>query len=147
MTILSTFMKDGHRACDAEFANMENAIADDNWNEGKKLFEKFASDLIHHFDMEEKVMFVAFEAKSENAHCNPTPVMIMEHTQMRNIIESMREKLNTKDKDGFFGDSETLMMTMQQHNMKEEQMMYPMIDEAMGEESSTLLDSMKELGK
>ena len=90
-------------------------------------------------------MFIAFEARSANAHCNPTPVMIMEHTQMRNIIDSMREKLDTKDKDGFFGDSETLMMTMQQHNMKEEQMMYPMIDEVMGEESAMLLNSMKEL--
>jgi hemerythrin-like domain-containing protein len=145
MNILSNFMKDGHRACDEEFADMENAIADDNWSEGNKLFEKFALDLLHHFDMEEKVMCIAFEARSANAHCNPTPVMIMEHTQMRNIVDSMREKLDTKDKDGFFGDSETLMMTMQQHNMKEEQMMYPMIDEVMGEESAMLLNSMKEL--
>ena len=145
MEILSTFMRDDHRACDTKFADMENAVANNNWSKGKKLFEKFASDLLHHFDMEEKVMFIAFEARSANAHCNPTPVMIMEHTQMRNIIDSMREKLDTKDKDGFFGDSETLMMTMQQHNMKEEQMMYPMIDEVMGEESAMLLNSMKEL--
>ena len=145
MNILSSFMKEDHRACDNEFANMENAIADDNWVEGKKLFEKFSEDLIYHFDMEEKVMFPAFEARSASAHCNPTPVMLMEHAQMKQLVESMEEELNSKNKDKFFGLSETLMMTMQQHNMKEEQMMYPMIDQAMAEESNMLLDSMKEL--
>jgi len=138
-------MKEDHRACDNKFANMENAIADDNWTEGSKLFENFGGDLLHHFDIEEDVMFPGFEARSENAHCNPTPVMIMEHSQMRQLVDSMREAVAQKDKDKFFGLSETLMMTMQQHNMKEEQMMYPMIDEAMAEESNILLDSMKEL--
>ncbi len=147
MTVLSEFMKADHRACDEEFANMENAVADGDWDVASTKFEKFASDLLHHFDIEEEVMFPAFEARSASAHCNPTPVMIMEHTQMRGIVNTMRTKLEAKDKDGFFGDSETLMMTMQQHNMKEEQMMYPMIDEAMENEGGMLLDSMKELAR
>jgi hemerythrin-like domain-containing protein len=92
--------------------------------------------------MEEDVMFPAFEAR-EAGHCNPTPVMIMEHTQMRNVLKQLREDLEAKNKEHFFGLSETLMMTMQQHNMKEEQMMYPMIDESLGEESAMLLDEMK----
>ncbi len=29
MTVLSEYMKADHRACDAEFANMENAVADE----------------------------------------------------------------------------------------------------------------------
>ncbi|MCK5110128.1 MAG: hemerythrin domain-containing protein [Arcobacteraceae bacterium] len=145
MTVLSEHMKADHRACDAEFANMENAVADENWAEANTLFEKFGSDLIHHFNMEEEVMFPGFEARSESAHCNPTPVMIMEHTQMRQLVKDMAVELEAKNKDKFFGLSETLMMTMQQHNMKEEQMMYPMIDEAMENEGDMLLESMKEL--
>ncbi len=144
MAILSEFMKNDHRSCDAGFANMENAVADENWTNARKQFEKFASDLLHHFDMEEEVMFPAFEARSENAHCNPTPMMIMEHEQMRNLIKQMRNDIESKDKNHFFGLSETLMMAMQQHNMKEEQMMYPMIDDAMDNESKMLLDSMKD---
>jgi len=145
MTVLSEYMKADHKSCDASFANMENAVADENWAEANKLFTSFASDLTHHFDMEEEVMFPGFEARSENAHCNPTPVMIMEHTQMRQLVKDMATELEVKNKDKFFGLSETLMMTMQQHNMKEEQMMYPMIDEAMENEGELLLDSMKEL--
>ena len=142
MIVLSEYMKADHRACDAKFANMENAVADENWKEAKILFDKFGGDLVHHFDMEEEVMFPGFESRSANAHCNPTPVMIMEHTQMRQLVKDMAVALESKNKDNFFGLSETLMMTMQQHNMKEEQMMYPMIDEVMGEESRMLLDSM-----
>ncbi len=145
MTVLSEYMKAEHRACDASFANMENAVADENWAEANNLFTSFASDLTHHFDIEEEVMFPGFEARSANAHCNPTPVMIMEHTQMRQLVKDMAVGLEAKNKDNFFGLSETLMMTMQQHNMKEEQMMYPMIDEAMEDEGGMLLDSMKDL--
>jgi hemerythrin-like domain-containing protein len=137
-------MKSDHRACDDSFANMENAVDSGDWINASKVFESFASDLNHHFDIEEDVMFPAFEARGAG-HCNPTPVMIMEHTQMRNVLKQMRDDLNNKNKEHFFGLSETLMMTMQQHNMKEEQMMYPMIDESLGEESQMLLDEMKQL--
>ena len=58
--ILSTFMRDDHRACDTKFADMENAVANNNWSKGKKLFEKFASDLLHHFDMESFIHGMTF---------------------------------------------------------------------------------------
>jgi len=147
MSVIKEYMSADHRACDEAFATMENAVHDGNWSESKKLFESFASDLIYHFDMEEKVMFPAFEARSESAHCNPTPVMLMEHEQMRKLVSDMRADIDAKNKDHFFGLSETLMMTMQQHNMKEEQMMYPMVDEAMLGENGMLLSEMKELAR
>ncbi len=146
MAVLSSFMRADHRACDDEFANMENVVADGNWEKASDVFEQFALNLDHHFRIEEEIMFPAFEARGAG-HCNPTPVMIMEHTQMRNVLKQMREDIKACDKDHFFGLSETLMMTLQQHNMKEEQMMYPMIDESLGAEDQMLLDEMKALEK
>jgi hemerythrin-like domain-containing protein len=145
--MIKDFMKADHRDCDEKFATLENAVQDENWKTADELFEGFASDLIYHFDMEEKVMFPAFEARAAGAHCNPSPVMIMEHTQMRNLVENMKTQLDAKDKNKFFGFSETLMMTMQQHNMKEEQMMYPLVEEAMGDEKPMLLAEMKDLAR
>lgn len=144
MSVIAEYMTQDHRACDESFATMENAVNDENWTEAKNLFESFASDLNYHFDMEEEVMFPAFEARSASAHCNPTPVMLMEHAQMRQALDQMREDIDSKNKDHFFGLSESLMMTMQQHNMKEEQMMYPMVDQAMEAENAMLLEQMKE---
>ncbi|MDX2322458.1 MAG: hemerythrin domain-containing protein, partial [Moritella sp.] len=56
----------------------------------------------------------------------PTEVMRNEHEQMRRMMTQMVEAIASKDTERFFGLSETLMMLMQQHNMKEEQMLYPM---------------------
>jgi iron-sulfur cluster repair protein YtfE (RIC family) len=147
MSVIAQYMTQDHRACDESFAAMENAVNDEKWDEATKLFNEFQNDLLYHFDMEEEVMFPAFEARSASAHCNPTPVMIMEHAQMREALKQMREDLVSKNKDHFFGLSESLMMTMQQHNMKEEQMMYPMVDQAMENENSMLLEQMKAFPK
>ena len=44
----------------------------------------------------------------------------------------LQEDLEKKDRNHFFGVSESLMMLMQQHNMKEEQMLYAMADMRLG---------------
>ncbi len=141
---ISTYLTQDHRACDEEFANMENAVAADDWNEGSKLFEKFSCDLEHHFLMEEKVMFPAFEEKTGMTQ-GPTAMMRMEHEQMRVVLSQMRSDVETKDKNHFFGLSESLMMLMQQHNMKEEQMLYAMADAHLGEDVASIVQSMKGL--
>ena len=56
----------------------------------------------------------------------PTQVMRGEHQQMRALIDDINKALKAEDKDQFLGLSETLMILMQQHNMKEEMMLYPM---------------------
>ena len=58
-------------------------------------------------------------------------MMRMEHEQMRALVNEVNKAAADKDSDQFLALTETLMMTMQQHNMKEEQMLYPMIDHAM----------------
>ena len=50
----------------------------------------------------------------------PTQVMRMEHQQMRALVQDLDNALTAKDKDNYLGLSETLMVMMQQHNMKEE---------------------------
>ena len=141
---ISTFLTKDHRNCDDEFAKLENTVASGNWTEVEKVFESFSKDMHHHFDMEEKVMFPTFEARTGMQN-GPTQMMRMEHAQMSKILEQMKEDVQKKDKDHFFGLSETLMMLMQQHNMKEEQMLYRMADQHLGEDSSHVISEMKEL--
>lgn len=143
---ISSYLTQDHRACDEEFANMENAVASEDWANATELFNKFAGDLEHHFDMEEKVMFPTFEQKT-GMMGGPTQVMRMEHEQMRNVVSQLKDTLELKDKNNFFGVSESLMMLMQQHNMKEEQMLYAMADAHLGGDSATVIEQMKELPK
>ena len=144
MDTISSFLTSDHRACDEEFANLENAIASQDWEEAQIQLQKFSSDLTHHFDMEEKVMFPVFEEVTGMSQ-GPTMVMRMEHSQMRNILDDLKADIEKKDKNHFFGVSESLMMLMQQHNMKEEQMLYAMADMHLGSLVSKVIEDMKAL--
>ncbi len=142
METISTFLTKDHRACDEEFANLENAVASENWDEANNKLTKFSDDLLHHFDMEEKVMFIAFEDRTGMTQ-GPTAMMRMEHDQMRQLLTSLDADLEKKDKNHFFGVSESLMMLMQQHNMKEEQMLYSMADAHLASEVGAVIENMQ----
>jgi len=141
---ISAFMTEDHRSCDEEFAQMEISLSKDNWDEAKNKFDTFTQNLEHHFNMEEAVMFPRFETKT-GMMGGPTAMMRMEHEQMRNVLGQMENDLKVKDKNHFFGLSESLMMLMQQHNMKEEQMLYAMVDSHLGEESEVIINEMQGL--
>jgi len=94
--------------------------------------------------MEERVMFLEFENKTGMTQ-GPTAIMRHEHTQMRGLLEEMRKAIEAKDKDKFFGNSETLMILMQQHNMKEEQMLYPMAQQHLSADAERIIDMMNSM--
>ena len=58
----------------------------------------------------------------------PTQMMRIDHQQIRGLFQAISDAVTNQDKVNYLGLSETLMVTMQQHNMKEEQILYPMID-------------------
>jgi hemerythrin-like domain-containing protein len=144
MNTISSFLTADHRACDEEFADLENAVASDNWEDSQEKLNKFITDLLHHFDMEEKVMFPTFEEVTGMKQ-GPTMIMRMEHDQMRQLLNALQEDLEKKDKRHFFGVSESLMMLIQQHNMKEEQMLYAMADSHLASLVPKIIADMKAL--
>jgi DUF438 domain-containing protein len=75
----------------------------------------------------------------------PTEVMRGEHRQMRDLLGQMSSGLADRDGDTFSGAAETLLILMQQHNMKEENILYPMCDNALGgsEVGATLSQRLK----
>ena len=62
---------------------------------------------------------------------------------MRQLLNALQEDLEKKDKNHFFGVSESLMMLMQQHNMKEEQMLYAMADVHLASLVPQVIENMK----
>lgn len=141
---ISSFLTQDHRDCDEVLAQLENSVNNENWREVQEVSKKFFSDMRHHFSMEEEIMFPAFEEKT-GMQGGPTHVMRLEHAQMLQLMQQMQEDIDKKDAEHFFGLSETLMMLIQQHNMKEEQMLYRMADAHLGDESSLVVTKMKEL--
>ena len=125
MTSIPEFMTTKHRECDELFIAAENAIANNDWSLAKQEFAQFSQELELHLHAEENILFPEFE-QATGITQGPTQVMRGEHQQMRALIGDLLQALNVEDKDAYIGASETLMVLMQQHNMKEEMMLYPM---------------------
>jgi hemerythrin-like domain-containing protein len=142
MSTILDFMGGDHRACDDLFASAEEAVGQKNWGAARELFDRFQSTMAHHLAMEENVLFPAFEARTGSTE-GPTQVMRMEHEQMRGLIQDMARAMAETHYEGYLGLSETLNMLMQQHNLKEENMLYPMTDQILGSERDDLIRSMK----
>lgn len=136
------FMRDDHRACDHIYAEAEAALLAKELAKGAELFERFAKATLNHFDMEEKELFLTFE-KRTGMMGGPTQMMRYEHQQLRSLIESMRLALQETRINDFFGIGESLMIMLQQHNMKEEQMLYPMIDRALAGDAALMIETLK----
>ena len=143
MAGIKEFLTHDHRECDEIFAQMEEAVAKESTDSIER-FEGFHTHMILHFDREEKVLFPAFESKTGMMQ-GPTEVMRREHEQMRRIMTQMVESIGAKDNERFFGLSETLMMLTQQHNMKEEQMLYTMAEQHLGAQGESIVEQMKAL--
>ncbi len=128
MTSIPEFMTSKHRECDDIFTEAEAAVAKADWALAQTKWQSFALELTKHFSQEEEVLFPQFE-QATGMTAGPTQVMRMEHQQMRALVQDLDNALAAKEKDEYLGLSETLMVTMQQHNMKEEMMLYPMMEQ------------------
>lgn len=121
-----------HKQCDDLFADAEGACADGDWEAGSRLFLAMDAEIERHFKGEEEVLFPAFEAAT-GMRFGPTEVMRDEHRKMRALLAAMKQAQERQDGDAFGGHADTLLVMMQQHNMKEENILYPMCDRALDE--------------
>ena len=120
-----------HKHCDQIFADAEEACGKADWTAGAATFELLRGQLETHFASEEELLFPAFEAAT-GMTSGPTEVMRGEHRQMRDLLAQMQGAVESRNSDTFGGAAETLLILMQQHNMKAENILYPMCDNALG---------------
>ena len=144
--MISDFLSDDHQHCDQLFAEAEEKVAAGDWEAAAGQFRRMRDAVEHHFRMEEEVFFPRFEEVT-GMTMGPTQVMRQEHAQMRDLFESMAGALAERDSDAYLGDSETLLIMMQQHNAKEEQILYPMLDAHLQGEAQALLERARDVGR
>ncbi len=141
MSAISTYMSQEHRHCDDLFAAAENAASAGDWSAATPAWDAFCRELENHLQREEQLLFPAFEARTGNTQ-GPTAVMRQEHQQMRALVNQMADALSAQDADSFIGAADTLQILISQHNMKEEQVLYPMTDQVLAD-AETLVESMR----
>ena len=121
-----------HKHCDELFAEAEAAALGGDWAAGAAGFARFHGELEAHFATEEQVLFPAFEAATGMTG-GPTQMMRFEHAQMRELLGQMQAALDQRGRDAYAGAAETLLVLMEQHNMKEENILYPMCDRTLAD--------------
>ncbi len=140
---ISEFLTKDHRECDVNMAKAEEAASKKDWESAATHFAKFRKDVESHFVMEEEVFFPAFEERTGN-NMGPTAVMRHEHIQIRDLMGQLNTAAEAQDKNAFLNASETMHYLLQQHNAKEEQILYAMADRVLGDIEDDILSQMKE---
>lgn len=124
------FFTADHHACDELWAAVEAAADAGDGARVEAAFAAFDTALRRHLAMEEDVLFPAFE-QATGMTMGPTRVMRIEHQQMRGLLDQMAAAAS-RDHGALVDQGDTLMMLIQQHNVKEEGMLYPMCDAHLG---------------
>lgn len=143
---IKKFMAQDHKDCDQVFANAEKAASTEDWATATQTFNEFIDVMERHLGIEENDLFPAFEAAT-GITMGPTEMMRMEHDQMRELFAEMRKAVEQQSSDDYLGASETLLIMMQQHNMKEEQILYNMMDQHLSDDTLHLEKRFQDWGK
>jgi hemerythrin-like domain-containing protein len=123
------------------FVAAEESAQRGDWAAAAPAFARFHAQMQAHFDAEENLLFTAFEAAT-GMRSGPTQMMRHEHEQMRSLLTQLEDACAAHDGEAYAGVAETLLMLMQQHNMKEENILYPMCDQALGAEAQRVAAEM-----
>ena len=138
MQLINDYMTRHHKECDAVLTRADEAAAAADWAAVERHAGTFLREIERHIEAEETLLFPAFEERTGMADGGPTATMRMEHEQMRGLFAQMRAAIPARDAQRYLGASQTLLPLLQQHNMKEESMMYPMLDQALGDDARGL---------
>lgn len=141
MNSLNHLLGGQHRQYDAALADAEMLVAGGDWDAALPAAAAVADGIRAHFGREESVLFPAFETATGSVY-GPTAVMRDEHAQMRELLDAMAAAAARHDGTAWLGLSDTLVLMMQQHNMKEEQILFPMAVRALGPALDALLDAL-----
>ena len=141
---LTEFFTRGHRQCDGKWAEVEAAAQAGDVDAEKESWRAFQGELLRHLRMEEEVMFPAFEQATGMTDHGPTFMMRSEHDQMRGLIDQMGAAVDGGDHDELVDLGDTLLMLIQQHNQKEEHMLYPMAEQALVADWSKIREKLAE---
>ncbi len=142
---LSNHMADNHHHCDELFATAEQAVESEQWPQAAEAHQGFIDAMERHLKAEEELLFPAFEEASGMTE-GPTSMMRHEHEQMRSLFAQMSQALQAQRSDDYLGASETLLIMMQQHNAKEEQILYPMLDQMLAAQAESLMPQLEARG-
>jgi iron-sulfur cluster repair protein YtfE (RIC family) len=143
MESITSTMQEDHVLIDGFAERASVAAQARDWSSLRREGREFLRRLRRHIEMEENVLFPAFEQRTGMRREGPIQQMRIEHERMQPILAGMQAALAVNDVTGFELTLKSLLDILQPHNVKVEQMMYPMLDDAAGGDVQALLLEVK----
>ncbi len=142
---VSTHYAADHDRLDAHF-NLYRSLKRVNVPEAKVNFREFKFGLQRHIIWEEEILFPLFEQKTGITTGGPTEVMRREHQLILHHLEAIHARVRVQDPETD-EDEELLLNILTAHNLKEEKILYPAIDRAIGgSERAAVFTAMEQVG-
>lgn len=114
-----------HTECDDQLNRCEAALQKGDIASAGRNFRLFSEFLDSHFALEENKLFPAFE-KATGMTAGPTQVMRSEHVEIRALRDQAYAAIEANQPAEALAVIDTLNVLIQQHNVKEENILYPM---------------------
>jgi len=100
----------------------------------ESIFLPFKSELERHIIWEEDILFPVFERKTGIKDGGPTSVMRIEHIEIKKYLQEIKRKLYVKKIQDPCKEEVALFKLLESHNQKEENILYPGIDNLTSEQ-------------
>ena len=102
----------------------------------REVFEEFKSELERHILWEERILFPWFDQKCGNLNFSPIPSLHREHEQILVCLDDITQKLVREDLSSD-DEEKDLERALCLHNEKEEQELFPALDESLTDQERT----------
>ena len=124
---ISAFYEQDHDRLDELFKIFQR-MKRSNFAKAKEAFKEFKVGLQRHIVWEEDLLFPLWEEKTGMSEGGPTFVMRAEHRQIGQQLEAIHQKVADQNPDSDH-EEQALLDLLGSHNMKEERVLYPSIDQ------------------
>lgn len=143
MQTICEYLARDHKCCDDLFLKVETGIAQHDWVQAESDFQEFCHAWLGHIDSEESIVFPALEKVTVNAAI-PIAMLRLEHERMRGLVARLADAVRRHDPADFLLHAETLTILAQQHGLKEEEMLYPLLDRILSGNVQHIVDALRE---
>ena len=138
---ITKFYEADHDRLDELFKTFQTLKRSD-FAKAKDAFKAFKIGLQRHIVLEEELLFPMWEEKTGMVEDGPTPVMRFEHSQIRQYLDAIHQKVEGRNPDTD-REEQALLQVLGSHNRKEERALYPAIDNVTSaEERATIFSNM-----
>jgi iron-sulfur cluster repair protein YtfE (RIC family) len=141
MNKVSKFLEHDHTRCDNLYLDAVACVAARDWDQAAIDFAAFAAALRLHMKMEESVIYPAFDEVLGTA-TGPTQTMRAEHQLLCELLHRMSVAIKHRNVIEFSDHADSFRLTTQQHNLKEEGMLFPLIDTMLRHRYDELVQAM-----